>query len=457
MAIVGVQKQSVVLVPYPYQGHITPMLQLGTILHSNGFSVVVAHTKFNSPDPSNHPEFTFLPLEDNLSGFDTSYYNTLAVVAAINENCKVPFQDSLVQLMKDEEKNGQVRCVIHDPIMTFGRSAANHLQIPSLVLCTYNAVYMQTYHTILQLQAENCFPLQESRMLEPVPDIHALRFKDLGIPADIEIPQPVLEFFANVSNLGSSVAIIWNTNQELDHIALSQLQRHYEVPFFPIGPFNKMAPPSSTSFLEEERNCMEWLDKQDPNSVLYISLGSLASIEKKELEETAWGLANSGQPFLWVIRPSSVNGSEWIEQLPKGFQEAVGERGCIVKWSPQKEVLAHSAVGGFLTHCGWNSTLESLCEAVPMICRPCFADQLTNARYLTHVWNVGLELENVTDRVAIEKTIKKLMVDNEGNEMRKRVLEMKQKLETSIQKGGSSYRSLNELTEFILSFPRKEY
>ncbi|KAF3454615.1 hypothetical protein FNV43_RR05063 [Rhamnella rubrinervis] len=108
----------------------------------------------------------------------------------------------------------------------------------------------------------------------------------------------------------------------------------------------------------------------------------------------AWGLASSQQPFLWVVRPGLVSGLDWIELLPKGFREGVGERGCIVKWAPQQEVLAHEAVGGFWSHCGWNSTLESISEGVPMICKPCFGDQKVNARYVIHEWRVGIELED---------------------------------------------------------------
>ncbi|CDP06822.1 unnamed protein product [Coffea canephora] len=430
------------------------MLQLGKILHSRGFSIIVAHTKFNSLNTLNHPEFVFLPLEDNVSaGLDTSIGNISAVITAINENCKVSLQDSLAQMMKDRENHGHVCCIIYDAVMHFSRSMANHLNISSMVLGTFSAFYMQTHHTILRLGAENSIPLQESKLLEPVPELHALRFKDLLIPVNTEIPQTVLELLKDISNVGSSIGIIWNTTEDLDHKSLSELRQLYKVPIFPIGPFHKIVPASSTSFLKEDTSCMAWLDKQAPNSVLYISLGSLACIEEKELEETAWGLAKSGQPFLWVVRPCSVNGSNWIEQLPNGFQDCIGERGQIVKWAPQKEVLGHPAVGGFLTHCGWNSTLESLCEAVPMICRPCFSDQMANARYITHVWKVGLELEEVNDREVIGKTVKRLMIENEGKQVRQRVLDMKQKLDTSMKKSGASYESLSDLTDFINSFP----
>ncbi|KAF2294450.1 hypothetical protein GH714_011517 [Hevea brasiliensis] len=185
---------------------------------------------------------------------------------------------------------------------------------------------------------------------------------------------------------------------------------------------------SSSRIIAEDSYCITWLDRQTPNSVIYVSLGSLASMAEKELAEMAWGLANSEQPFLWVIRPNSVCGSEWIELLPKDFKEAVEERGCIVKWAPQKELLANSAVGGFWSHCGWNSTVESICEGVPMICRPCFGDQKVNARYVSHVWKVGLELENELEREKVARAVRRLMVSAEGMKMRQQIIEMKEKV-----------------------------
>ena len=120
-----------------------------------------------------------------------------------------------------------------------------------------------------------------------------------------------------------------------------------------------MAPTASTSLLTEDSDCITWLDEQATNSVIYVSLGSVATMEERELVEMAWGLANSEQPFLWVVRPGLVRGSaEWIEHLPEGYQETIQGRGCIVKWAPQKEVLAHGAVGGFLSHCGWKLELN---------------------------------------------------------------------------------------------------
>nr|AKI87778.1 UGT7 [Gentiana rigescens] len=449
-------KEWVVLVPTPLQGHFTPMLQLGSLLHSKGFSILVAHPEFDTYKPPHHPDFTFLSVPYALSRsgtLSTFSFDTLRTIGTMNRDCR----GGLVSLLKDEEFDGRIRCIIYDWVMNFGEAVATDLKLPSIVLRTSSAAHTLSYQVVFDLHAQNRLPLSVTQKQDLVPGHQPLRFQDLPAEVFSEIPDGVLQFFDSITNIRSSVGIIWNTTEDLEHKELNQYQQNCKVPFFNLGPLYKMAATLSssssttTSFLEEDAHCIEWLDKQEPKSVIYISLGSLTSIDKQELEETASALANSGQPFLWVIRPSSIESSSWIEGLPDNFRELIGERGQIVKWAPQKKVLAHRAVGGFLSHCGWNSTLESICEAVPMICRPCFGDQIANARYITQVWGIGLELEHVQDRKAIESTIRRLMVDNEGKEIRQRVLELKLKLDASVQNDGSSYNSLNDLTDFILS------
>ncbi|KAL3518123.1 hypothetical protein ACH5RR_020712 [Cinchona calisaya] len=340
------RKRIVVLVPLPLQGHSTPMLQLRSILHSKGFSIVVAHSEFRPPNPKNHPEFIFHPLSDNLSRFQATIRNLLDLISAINSNSRALLEDYMVQLIEDQKLKGyQVACIIYDSLLFFVDSVATHLKIPGIVLRPSLAAYMQSYQYILQLHAQNLIPFPESRLLEPIPELYPLRFQDLPEKITSEIRKQLLDFITSSVNINSSVAIIWNTTDFLEHSALLQLQQHYKVPFFPIGPLHKMVAAASTSFLEEDQGCISWLDKQAPNSVLYISLGSIAIIGEKELTETAWGLANSGIPFLWVIRPDSVNGS--LSEIVKAL---VSERGLIVRWAPQKKVLAHKAVGGFWSH-----------------------------------------------------------------------------------------------------------
>ncbi|KAF2576965.1 hypothetical protein F2Q68_00005454 [Brassica cretica] len=127
----------------------------------------------------------------------------------------------------------------------------------------------------------------------------------------------------------------------------------------------------------------------------------------------------------------------------------VSGKGYIVKWAPQKEVLAHPAIGGFWSHCGWNSTLESLGEGVPMICKPFTGDQKVNARYMECVWKIGMQVEGDPDRGAVERAVRRLMVCEEGEVTRMRAVTLKKKLRRSVRSGGSSHNSLEEFVNFL--------
>nr|XP_043638222.1 UDP-glucose iridoid glucosyltransferase-like [Erigeron canadensis] len=440
-----------VLVASPFQGHMTPMLQLGSVLHSKGFSITIVHTKLNSPDPSNHPEFTFLPLFDNFLAIDASA-NFTKFCEVLNNNCKMQLQDHLTRKIKEgKEANDEMNqriTIIHDNIMYFVEEVASNLNLPSIVFRSSSASYMPAFLALPKLHAQGQLPVQDSMLQKLVPELYPLRYKDL--PFNKTSTELAKEMFALAEHIRAPSAIIWNTIDFLEHSVLTKLRQHYKIPIFAIGPLNEMARGPSTSFLKEDTDCISWLDKQAPKSVIYVSLGSLATMNESELAETAWGLANSKQPFLWVVRPGSVNGSEWIEFLPEGFTEQVKGRGLVLKWAPQKEVLAHYAVGVFWSHCGWNSTLESISEGVPMICQPWMGDQCVNSRYLCYVWKVGLELENL-ERKVIANAIRRLLVDDEGKEMRQRAISMKEKAKYALCKGGSSFNSLNNLVEFILA------
>jgi len=274
------------------------------------------------------------------------------------------------------------------------------------------------------------------------PGLHPLRYKDL--PTSVFGPiESTLKVYSETVNTRTASAVIINSASCLESSSLARLQQQLQVPVYPIGPLHITASAPS-SLLEEDRSCVEWLNKQKSNSVIYISLGSLALMDTKDMLEMAWGLSNSNQPFLWVVRPGSIPGSEWTESLPEEFNRLVSERGYIVKWAPQMEVLRHPAVGGFWSHCGWNSTVESIGEGVPMICRPFTGDQKVNARYLERVWRIGVQLEGDLDKETVERAVEWLLVDEEGAEMRKRAIDLKEKIETSVRSGGSSCSSLDD-------------
>ena len=147
-----------VLVPCPFQGHINPMLQLGTILHSKGFSITVAHTQFNSPNPSAHPDFSFLPLPDTLPDHNSSTGDLVAFVWELNVNYKARFHECLAQVMEQQGLEDRIACVIYDEVMCFSEAVAMELKLPSIVLRTASAATFLARTSILQLKAEGYIP-----------------------------------------------------------------------------------------------------------------------------------------------------------------------------------------------------------------------------------------------------------------------------------------------------------
>ncbi|KAJ0465854.1 putative 7-deoxyloganetic acid glucosyltransferase [Helianthus annuus] len=172
---------------------------------------------------------------------------------------------------------------------------------------------------------------------------------------------------------------------------------------------------SSNSLWEEDRTCMTWLDVKAQKSVIYVSFGSMTVLSREELIELWYGLVNSRKNFLWVIRPNFVAGDG--QNIPTELLEGTMKRGYMVSWTPQEEVLAHPAIGVFSTHSGWNSTLESILVAVPMICWPYYADQQVNSRLVGEVWKLGFDMKDVCDRAVVETIIKDLMDTKKDNRL----------------------------------------
>ncbi|MED6120959.1 hypothetical protein PIB30_025585 [Stylosanthes scabra] len=440
-------KHRLIVIPPPFQGHMTPMLQLATILHSKGFSITVAHTNFNSPDPTNHPpDFTFLPFYDGLSdSYTVSPKNVIHISSTLNTNCVTPLKELLLRIMDENKANKEdkILCVIYDGLMHFVDSVARELNLPTILFRTTSATNYLSYHSLSTLQSNGYLPLQDSSSvcMEVVEGLEPLRFRDLPIfnlgecATDMMVKQAAISL-----SVKPSLGVIFNTIEFLEASSLQKLRNLYKVGVFPVGPLHMlMTPPSSqkqeknnhsmtTSLMKEDYSCITWLNEQEIGSVLYVSLGSIASWNERELIEVAYGLANSGQRFLWVIRP------ETIMSIPEEVKTLAREKGRIVKWAPQREVLAHSAVGGFWSHCGWNSTLESVCFGVPMMCQPCFGDQRVNARLVSHVWKVGIDCSEMRiGREEVEGAVRRMMVSWEGKEMRERAVLMKDKIMVDVR------------------------
>jgi len=193
--------------------------------------------------------------------------------------------------------------------------------------------------------------------------------------------------------------------------------------------------------------CMEWLNSKEPNSVVYLSFGSLVILKEDQMLELAAGLKQSGRFFLWVVRETETH------KLPRNYVEEIGEKGLIVSWSPQLDVLAHKSIGCFLTHCGWNSTLEGLSLGVPMIGMPHWTDQPTNAKFMQDVWKVGVRVKAEGDgfvrREEIMRSVEEVMEGEKGKEIRKNAEKWKVLAQEAVSEGGSSDKSINEFVSMF--------
>ncbi|KAL2525788.1 UDP-glycosyltransferase 85A1 [Abeliophyllum distichum] len=287
-----------------------------------------------------------------------------------------------------------------------------------------------------------------------------LRYRDLpGFCRVKDINEPKLHILKSETRQTTRAqAAIANTFEDLEGPIVSQIRKH--IPrLFTIGPSHahlksrhaeKKAENSilSGSFWAEDRSRLDWLNAQPPKSVIYVSFGSITVVSREQLLEFWHGLVNSGQRFLWVMRPDSIVGEDGKNQIPLELEEGTKARGYMVGWAPQEEVLNHEAVGGFLTHSGWNSTLESIVAGVPMICWPYFADQMINSRFVSEVWKIGLDMKDTCDRKIIEKVVRELMEERE-KEFLERAENMAKLARKAVSEGGSSYCNLDALIDYI--------
>ncbi|KAK1699539.1 hypothetical protein QYE76_016236 [Lolium multiflorum] len=427
------------------------MMQLADVLHSRGFDITVFHAAFNAPDPAGYrfvPVGTSVPSGDLLpTGSDANFAGALQ---RINERLQAPFEEILREVLEEEER--PPACLVVDSNFRGMQLVAERLGVPTLVLRTGGAACLVAYMAFPALCDKGVLPPQDESQLDmPLDDHQPLRLRDMVFSATTPHETMSTCLQRIVESAKHSSGLIINTFNDLEDASLRKISDGTDVPVYAIGPLHKISAGAQSSLLAQDRTCLDWLDKQEAASVLYVSFGSLASMNEEELVETAWGLANSGMSFLWVIRPNLVQCSEKVG-LPDGFQELTRGRGMVVSWAPQQEVLGHHAVGGFWTHNGWNSTLESICEGVPMICRPHFADQMINARYVQEVWKIGFELVGKLERGKIENGVRKLLDQEEGEEMRRRASDIKNKASWCIKKGGTSLTQIDMLVNRIMSF-----
>ncbi|KAF8019214.1 hypothetical protein BT93_G0027 [Corymbia citriodora subsp. variegata] len=211
----------------------------------------------------------------------------------------------------------------------------------------------------------------------------------------------------------------------------------------------------------DQHDCLKWLDSKQPNSVIYICFGSIANLNAAQLHEIAVGLESSGQQFIWVVKkdPSVEEGKE--EWLPDGYESRMRNKGLIIRgWAPQALILDHEAIGGFVTHCGWNSILEAVTVGVPLVTWPVAAEQFYNEKLVNQVLKIGINIGvkrwvnlfgDSVKRERVEEAVKRVLVGEEAEEMRRRTKALAEMARGAVEEGGSSWSDLGALIQELKS------
>ena len=349
-------------------------------------------------------------------------------------------------------------CLVADMFFPWATDVAAKFGIPRLIfhgtsyfaLCS--ALSMLRYKPYKKVSSE-----YESFTIPNLPD--KIEFTASRVP-DFVKQEAETEFIkmykAMKENEHRCYGVLVNSFYELEPAYADHYTNVFGMKAWHIGPLFLYDKGSNS----EEYECLKWLHSKKPNSVIYVSFGSVANFDDEQLMEIATGLEASGKQFIWVVRREKKEGvkEEW---LPEGFEERMEGKGLIVRgWAPQVPILEHEAIGGFVSHCGWNSTLESVCAGVPMVTWPVSAEQFYNEKLVTQILRIGVEVGakkwkrlvgDFVKREAIEKTVNRVMEGEEAEAMRSRVKELAEMARTAIKEGGSSVLDLNALFDDLRS------
>ncbi|KAL3515527.1 hypothetical protein ACH5RR_022429 [Cinchona calisaya] len=470
------QQPHAVCLPFPSQGHINPMLKLAILLHQRGFHITFVNTEYNhrrllkARGPKSldgFQGFQFKTIPDGLSTSTDDKNNATQDIPSLCDSTRKHCLGPLKELIK-KLKDPAVTCIICDAIMSFALEAAEEIGVPGVVFRTANACSLMCFRHVGHLVEKGLVPLKDASYLKNgyldttidwLPGMPEIRLRDFPSFIRTTDPNNIMLSFAitEPAKASKAKAIIINTFDSLEFDVLRALSTSWP-PIYTIGPLqlliNQQLPQNSnyesigSNMWKEEAECIKWLNEKEANSVLYVNFGSIAVLNADQLGEFAWGLAKSKKSFLWIIRPDLVVGDSTV--LPREFVEETKERGLIAGWCPQEQVLKHPSTGGFLTHCGWNSILESLCCGVPMICWPFFADQLINCRYACVEWGVGMEVNVNVERNEVENVVRELMDGEKGVAMRRKAMEWKRKAEEATGLDGSSFLNFNRIVNAVL-------
>ncbi|XP_058093331.1 UDP-glycosyltransferase 92A1-like [Magnolia sinica] len=465
-------RDRIILFPFMAQGHLIPFLALATHLeHRTGYTITIVNTPLNiktlksSLPPTTTIHLVSLPfngsdhsLPPNSESTDALPHHLLPRLYHSSQTLQPSFEN-LISTLTNQDGHPPL-CIISDMFLGWTVQIANRLGIFHSIFITGGA-HGASIDFTLYLDP-NSQPDSAEFQLPGFPDSFRVHRSQLKIADDSSDSDSMFRFIHLQFNLClSSDGFLFNTVEEMEKIGLEYFRKKTNRPVWAIGLLKNEGIARKAIDVSAGR-CISWLDFHRPNSVLYVSFGSQNTISVSQMMELAMGLESSGTKFIWVVRAPhgfDVDGEFRTEEwLPEGFEERITERkqGMLVKrWAPQLEILSHGSTGGFLSHCGWNSTVESLRRGVPVIGWPMSAEQFYNAKMMEElgVCVVGRGEGMEIGRSEVVRVIEMVMGGKEkGEEMKRKGLKVKEMIEEAVREdGGSLGSSVKALGDFVMA------
>ncbi|XP_030526014.1 UDP-glycosyltransferase 88F3-like [Rhodamnia argentea] len=473
---------TIVLYTFPEIGHVISTVELGKlILHRHGhqFAITVLLTIGFGDSPSitsyidtisrSHPSISFRRLPPvSVDPANPPRSHEAVAFDFIRKN-----SDGLLQSLLDISTASTVKVLIIDFFGTSAVPIAKALNIPTYYFLTSGASALAAFLYLPRLfeRSTKSFKDQAGVVLD---------FPGLPSLKATQMPEPTLDrddpaygelcYFCDHLTKGDGILV--NTFEALEPKAVELIASGVCVPDAPTPPVYCIGPligdessRASDSIVSGQQDCLSWLEKQPMKSVVFLCFGSRGRLSAEQIKELAVGLEKGGHRFLWVVKnPSSHDGGigdvDLEALMPEGFLERTKERGMVVRsWAPQVAVLRKEALGGFVTHCGWNSVLEAVAAGVALVAWPLYAEQHMNRNFLVQHMEMAIGVEQRDgdgfvsgDEVA--RAVRELMESERGRELREKSWAMREKAAEALGDSGSSTTTLAELARAWSRLPK---
>ncbi|XP_009350467.2 hydroquinone glucosyltransferase-like [Pyrus x bretschneideri] len=459
------QTPHIAILPSPGMGHLIPLAEFAKrLVHRHNFTVTFVVPCDGPPTKAQKSVLDALPTAIDHVFLPPVCFDDIPQGSKIETIISLTVARSLASLRDALSSLASRTKLVGLVVDLFGTDAFdvakefnlfNYIFFPSTAMLLSLVLYAPELHETVSCEYRDlsdpvtipgCIPIPGSELLEPVQDRGDEAYK---------------WFIHHAKRYRLADGIMVNSFTELERGALKALQEKEpgKPPVYPVGPLVKME--FSGVLDDQSSKCLKWLDEQPRSSVLYVSFGSGGTLSFDQINELALGLEMSKQRFLWVVRSPSDKAAnatyftahsqnDPLKFLPEGFTDRTQGRGLVVpNWAPQAQILSHESTGGFLTHCGWNSSLESIVNGVPLVAWPLYAEQKMNAYLFTKDVRVALRPKpdeyGLVGREETAMVVQALMEGEEGKRLRSRMKDLKDAGATALSDDGASTKALSDV------------